>query len=78
MCLSPVAAEVLKRVHTTSAVEWNWIEFSVKIVPHNARTTGKNGKSGLYSSLSEMEQIEDITITFANSRRAKCLKRARQ
>ena len=33
MCLSPVAAEVLKRVHTTSAVEWNWLELPVEILP---------------------------------------------
>ena len=32
----------------------------------------------LYSSLSELEQIEGMTITIANSGRPKCLKRARQ
>ena len=39
----------------------------VEIVPHTARTTGKNCNSGLVSSLSELEQIEDMTITIANS-----------
>ena len=53
-------------------------DWPVEIVPHNARTTGKNGNSGLYSSLSELEQIEDMTITIANSGRPNCLKRTRQ
>ena len=42
-------------------------EMPDEIVPHNARTTGKNGNSGLVSSLSELEQIEDMTITIAKS-----------
>ena len=53
-------------------------EWPVEIVPLNARTIGKNGNSGLHSSLSELEQIDDMTITIANSGRLKCLKRGRQ
>ena len=47
-------------------------ELPVEIVLHNARTTGKNGNSGLNSSLSELEQIEDMTITIAKSDHPKC------
>ena len=50
-------------------------ELLVEIVLHNARMTAKNGNSGLNSSLSELEQIEDMTITIAKS--TKCLKCAR-
>ena len=53
-------------------------ELPVEIVPHSARTTEKNGGSGLVSSLLELEQIEDMTSTVANSEHRKCLKRARQ
>ena len=52
-------------------------ELPVEIVPHNARTTGKNCNSGLLSSLSELEQIEDMTVTIAKSEHTECLKRAR-
>ena len=53
-------------------------ELPVEIVLQNARTTGTNGKSGLFSSLSELEQIVDMMITIANSEYMRCLKRARQ
>ena len=53
-------------------------ELPVEIVPHNARTTGKNGSSGLASSLSELGQIEGMVITIANSKYMRCLKRARK
>ena len=49
-------------------------ELPVKIVLHNARTTGKNGKTDLNSSLSELEQIEGMTIAIASSEHPKCLK----
>ena len=52
-------------------------EFLVEIVLHNARTTGKNGNSGLNSSFSELEQIEGMTITIAKPEHPKCLKCAR-
>ena len=53
------------------------LELPVDIVLHNARTTGKNGKSSVFSSLSELEQIENMMITIANSEHMRCLKRAR-
>ena len=53
-------------------------DLPVESVLHNARTTGKNGNSGLNSSLSELEQIEDMTIVIASSEHLQCLKRARQ
>ena len=43
----------------------------VEIVPHNARTIGENSNSGSYS-LSELEQIEDMTITIAGSEYTRC------
>ena len=39
-----------------------------------ARTTGKNGNSGLNSSLSELEQIKGMTIAIASSEYPKRLK----
>ena len=47
-------------------------ELPVEIVLGNVRTTSLN------SSLSELEQIKDMTITIANSEHLQCLKRARQ
>ena len=72
-CVLPsVTRKVPKRVRTTRDVERNWswsptvsFELPVEVVLHNART---NGKSGLYSSLSEPEQIEDMMITIAKFR----------
>ena len=52
-------------------------ELPVEIVPHIARTTGKNCNSGLLSSLSELEQIEHMTVKIAKSEHTECLKRAR-
>ena len=53
-------------------------EWPVEVVPHNARPNVKNDNSGLVSTLSGQEQIEDMTITIANSQCTRCLKRARQ
>ena len=52
-------------------------ELPVEIVPHNARMIGKNGNSCFVSSLSELEEIEDMTITIANSEYTRRVKRAR-
>ena len=49
-------------------------ELPVEIVLHNAWTTGKNGNSCLNSSLSELEQIEGMTIAIASSKHPKRLK----
>ena len=48
-------------------------ELPVEIVLHDARTTGKSGNSGLSSSLSELEQIEGMTIKIASSEHPKCV-----
>ena len=78
-----VTTKVPKRVRATGM--WNEtgagvrvFELPVEIVLHTARMTGKNGNSGLNSSLSELEQIKDMTIAIANSEHLQCLKRARQ
>ena len=47
-------------------------ELPVEIVLGNVRTTSFN------SSLSELERIEDMTITVAKSEHLQCLMRARQ
>ena len=49
-------------------------EWLVEIVLHNAGTTGKHGNSGLYSTLSELEQIKYMMSTIANSGYTRCLK----
>ena len=47
-----------------------FFEWPVEIVLGNARTTSLN------SSLPELERIEDMTITIANSEHLQCLKHA--
>ena len=49
-------------------------ELPGEIVLHSARTTGKNGNSGLNSSLSELEQTEGMTIASPSSEHPKRLK----
>ena len=86
-CVLPWMQRGYRGVCTTKDVDCSWsrlelepigvFELPVEIVPHNARTTGKNCNSGLLSSLSELEQIEDMTATIAKSEYTECLKRAR-
>ena len=53
-------------------------ELPVESVPHNAQTTGTSGNAGLNSSLSELDQIQVMMCTIANSEYLRCLQRARQ
>ena len=55
-------------------------ELPVEIVLRNARTTGTNGMHVRFVliTFSELEQIEEMMITLANSEYVSCLKRAKQ
>ena len=84
MCPSFVATKVPKRVRTTRDVErnWSWSQTESsnslsRMFCTKAGTTGKNGNSGLYSTLSELEQIKYMMSTIANSGFSRCLKCAR-
>ena len=43
-------------------------QLPVNLVVHNARTPGKNDNSGLFSSLSDVEQIEGRMVAIASSK----------
>ena len=64
--------EVPKRVHNTRAVERNWRWSRACSAPYSDDWEGRCN-SGLFSSLSEVEQIEGMMITISSSKDTKML-----